>query len=211
MLLSGVAVLYLIIALISPIFMTPEEISNDAWRDVYESHVRYGRRSLFAHTRMAGIGGTGGMNNNDTAVLVASSSMALFGFPEVLFLLWSCFLQSLKWLYIAEYGLIMIVMSLTLYCATSYFINSLKQRSENCKLVMINYEALKSLSSVINNIIGVVTLTYTVDCIMYYATNIHSLITEGTWFSLFGILVYFLNSVAWLHFASYVCLMVKKA
>ncbi len=195
--------MYVIMAVLNPLF---KEVDDYSLENLYSYHVERGHYMLFFSSETSSSNWNQGQTK--TITTLESTNFNLVEFPNILFALLSYFTNTSQYIVVYHADLLVNVMALTLWCATTFFINTLKQQV--CKQAIMNYEALKILTGCINSVAGSVVLTYTVDSILYYATNLESLFTGRNWFSKVVVVQFLLSSVTWLHFASYACLQVPN-
>ncbi|ODM97488.1 hypothetical protein Ocin01_09193 [Orchesella cincta] len=196
---SALTLLYVVLAILNPIFK--DGGNQDTWQGWYDYHARRGRFITFF-----------GNFSNDFSSLNAENSKVFTGFHinthDLPFAILSYVVNGAEWISIYYVDLMMLVMSLTLWCSSIYFIKTLKK--ENCKTAFLHYEALKGLSALINSTIGKVTLVYTIDSILYYSTQLEVLFVPGRWFHKLVVVQFFVASLCWLHFASNACLQMDR-
>lgn len=193
--------MYVIMAVLNPFF---KEVDGYSFGNLYGYHVERGHYMLFFSSETFSTNWN--LGQNKTIKHLESTKFNSVQFPDILFALFSYFTNTSQYIVVYHADLLVNVMALTLWCATTFFINTLKQQV--CKQAIVNYDALKILTGCINSVAGTVVLTYTVDSILYYATNLESLFTGRNWFSKVVVVQFLLSSITWLHFASHACLQV---
>ncbi|CAL8104559.1 unnamed protein product [Orchesella dallaii] len=193
----GLTLLYVLLAMVNPILKDGGD--DGSLQGFYDYHARRGRFMAFL-----GNFSEGPLNVDNEN----SKTYTDFRIHDLAFVLFSYFANSCEWIVIYHVDLMMLVMSLTLWCSSVHFIKTLKEK--NCKTTFVYYEALKGLSDLINSTMGKVTLVYTIDSILYYSTQLEVLFLPGKYFHKLVVTQFFLGSLCWLHFASNACLQMDR-